>query len=267
MIKAKKKFGQNFLKDSAVLDKIIKAIPEDVKNIVEIGAGLGDLTTRLVNLNAKVKSYEIDSDLVPILREKFSRQIDEGRFSLIHDDALNAWDKGLSDEPYFLVANLPYYVATKMMINAIKDPLCVGLLVMVQREVAVKFSAVSGSSEFSSLAILADLASRARLLFDVPPACFDPAPKVTSSIIEIIKHKSLVGDVFASFSEFEAFCEFLKAAFSAPRKLLAKNLANKFNKQTVLAAFSDLNIAPNSRPHELNTTLYLEIFKKVNNAK
>ncbi|BCX78617.1 16S rRNA (adenine(1518)-N(6)/adenine(1519)-N(6))-dimethyltransferase RsmA [Campylobacter sp. 19-13652] len=267
MIKAKKKFGQNFLKDESIKAKIIQAIPHNADNIVEIGAGLGDLTTRLLELNARVKSYEIDDDLVPILRDKFKSQIQSGEFSLVHSDALSAWDDGLSDEPYFLVANLPYYVATKMILNAIKDPLCKGLLVMVQREVAVKFSAKSGSSEYSALAVLADLASKARLLFDVEAVSFDPPPKVTSSVIEIIKHKSLVGDVFSSDKEFVMFCDFLKAAFSAPRKVLVKNLASKFKKDAVLEAFKELKMAENIRPHELNTTLYLEIFKKVNNGK
>lgn len=190
-----------------------------------------------------------------------------GDFTLVHSDAIMAWEQGLSDEPYFLVANLPYYVATKMMLNAIKDPLCRGLLVMVQREVAVKFSAKSGNSEYSALAVIADLASTTRLLFDVRAECFSPSPKVTSSVIEIIKHKSLVGDVFSSEIEFVMFCDFLKVAFSAPRKMLAKNLASKFKKDAVFKAFAELEIVENIRPHELNTTLYLEIFKKVNNGK
>lgn len=264
MIKAKKKFGQNFLKDSTVVEKIIKAIPKDIHNIVEIGAGLGDLTTRLLELKARVTSYEIDDDLVPVLRDKFKAQIQSGDFKLIHLDALKAWENGLSDSPYFLVANLPYYVATKMILNAIKDPLCTGLLVMIQREVALKFSAKSGSSEYGSLAVLADLSSEARLLFDVAPECFNPPPKVTSSVIEIIKHKSLVGDVFSSIKEFTDFCDFLKTAFIAPRKVLAKNLASKFKKDKILDVFKELEISQNIRPHELNTTLYLEIFKKVN---
>lgn len=252
MIKAKKKFGQNFLKDASVKDKIIKAIPE-VKNIVEIGAGLGDLTRELLKTQAKITSYEIDSELIEILQSEFKTELDSGKFDLINADANEIWQSSsLFKERYFLVANLPYYVATKMILNALKDELCDGLIVMVQREVALKFSAKAGSSDYSALAVIAELFGGASLLFDVPPECFSPAPKVTSSVFAIFKKpiKSWQN------GEYEAFLAFLKKAFASPRKKLAKNLGSE-------QLLNELNIKSNARPHELNSTLYLEIFDKL----
>ena len=141
MIRAKKEFGQNFLKDEAVLSKIIQAIPESVQNVVEIGAGLGDLTRKLLEFY-RLKSFEIDEDLYQILSAKFAQQIASGELKLVLGDALRIWQqRGLERGEYFLVANLPYYVATKMILQAIDDELCSGFLVMIQKEVALKFCA------------------------------------------------------------------------------------------------------------------------------
>ena len=114
MIKAKKKFGQNFLKDSVVLDRIIQAIPKEIFSdkdcdLVEIGAGLGDLTKKLLEIS-KVKSYEIDEDLFIVLNQTFKKEIDEKKLILTLGDALKIWDK-ISQKNYFLVANLPYYLS------------------------------------------------------------------------------------------------------------------------------------------------------------
>ena len=123
-IKAKKCFGQNFLHDEVTLNKIIQAIPKDTQNIVEIGPGLGDLTFRILRI-CGVTSYEIDTELFALLQKKFANEIQNGRLKLFCKDALDQWSEdGLSDEPYFLAANLPYYVATKMILNAIEDEKC-----------------------------------------------------------------------------------------------------------------------------------------------
>ena len=133
MIRAKKEFGQNFLKDEAVLSRIIQAIPENVQNVVEIGAGLGDLTRKLLEFY-RLKSFEIDEDLYQILSAKFAQQIASGELELVLGDALRIWQqRGLERGEYFLVANLPYYVATKMILQAIDDELCGGFLVMIQK--------------------------------------------------------------------------------------------------------------------------------------
>ena len=266
MIKAKKHFGQNFLQDKATLDKIIQAIPKDVENVVEIGPGLGDLTFRLLQIY-KTTSFEIDCELFQILKVKFANEIQNGQLKLFCKDALEQWQQedGLSSENYFLVANLPYYVATKMILNAIDDEKCLGLIVMIQKEVALKFSAKSRDKEFSALSILASLQGRCELLFDVDAKLFNPPPKVTSSVIKLQKTKKIFGkdEIFKDAKQYEAFKAFLRAAFASPRKTLLKNLSTNFDKKALEEIFEDLGLAQNLRPHELDVDSYLKVFERL----
>ena len=266
MIKAKKHFGQNFLQDKATLDKIIQAIPKDVENVVEIGPGLGDLTFRLLQIY-KTTSFEIDCELFQILKVKFANEIQNGQLKLFCKDALEQWQQedGLSSENYFLVANLPYYVATKMILNAIDDEKCLGLIVMIQKEVALKFSAKSKDKEFSALSILASLQGRCELLFDVDAKLFNPPPKVTSSVIKLQKTKKIFGKdgIFKDAKQYEAFKAFLRAAFASPRKTLLKNLSTNFDKKALEEIFEDLDLAQNLRPHELDVDSYLKVFERL----
>ncbi|WP_103628564.1 16S rRNA (adenine(1518)-N(6)/adenine(1519)-N(6))-dimethyltransferase RsmA [Campylobacter concisus] len=266
MIKAKKHFGQNFLQDKATLDKIIQAIPNDVENVVEIGPGLGDLTFRLLQIY-KTTCFEIDCELFQILKAKFANEIQNGQLKLFCKDALEQWQEegGLSSQNYFLVANLPYYVATKMIINAIDDEKCLGLIVMIQKEVALKFSAKSRDKEFSALSILASLQGRCELLFDVDAKLFNPPPKVTSSVIKLQKTKKIFGKdgIFKDAKQYEAFKVFLRAAFASPRKTLLKNLSTNFDKKVLEEIFEDLGLAQNLRPHELDVDSYLKVFERL----
>ncbi len=266
MIKAKKHFGQNFLQDKATLDKIIQAIPNDVANVVEIGPGLGDLTFRLLQIY-KTTCFEIDCELFQILKVKFANEIQNGQLKLFCKDALEQWQQegGLSSKNYFLVANLPYYVATKMILNAIDDEKCLGLIVMIQKEVALKFSAKSKDKEFSSLSILASLQGRCELLFDVDAKLFNPPPKVTSSVIKLQKTKKIFGKdgIFKDAKQYEAFKAFLRATFASPRKTLLKNLSINFDKKALEEIFEDLGLAKNLRPHELDVDSYLKVFERL----
>lgn len=254
MIKAKKEFGQNFLKDGAVLEKIIQSIPNDVKNLVEIGAGLGDLTRFLVKI-CKTTSYEIDKDLIEKLEKDFAKEINSGEFILINSDVLKLWDKNLQKDRYFLCANLPYNVATKIILKAFDDENCDGILVMTQKEVAQKFTAKPKNSNFSSLAIIASLFGEAKILFDVAPSSFVPSPKVFSSVFILQKSKNLLEN-FTNFEEYLEFKEFLKICFSSPRKTLRKNLLSKFDKEI-------LQIDDKIRPHESDCLFYIKIFKMI----
>ncbi len=141
-VKAKKQYGQNFLKDTTILDKIIQSMPTKNNYIVEIGPGLGDLTKNLVKYK-DMTAYEVDTDLIRILESKFAIEIEEGRLKLIHTDVLEAWDKQktLHDGRYDLIANLPYYIATNIILRAFEDSACENIIVMVQKEVAEKFTA------------------------------------------------------------------------------------------------------------------------------
>ena len=270
MIKAKKEFGQNFLKDSVILDKIVQAIPNDTSNIVEIGPGLGDLTLRLLKIS-KVKSYEIDRDLEKILTAKFADELENGRFELVLGDALEIWQNGgLSEKKYFLAANLPYYVATNLILRAIDDDDCLGFVVMVQKEVALKFCPTSKNSDFGAISVLANLFGKCEFLFEVPPLAFEPPPKVTSAVMRLVKNEFLSEHKkFANLDEYAEFKGFLRVCFSAPRKTLLKNLSSKFDKNLLNEIFANLQISQTIRSHELDFALFLKIFKnlKVENER
>lgn len=256
-IKAKKQFGQNFLKDDSILNKIIEAMPNNNNHIVEIGPGLGDLTQRMLKYK-DMTAYEIDSDLLSILRSKFAIEIQSSKLELIHTDVLDIWkQKGTLYEGKFdLIANLPYYIATNIILKAIEDDNCESIIVMIQKEVAEKFAAVEGEKEFSSLGVIARLCSKeCKILFDVPPSCFEPAPKVTSSVLFIKK------DMTAKLES--NFKSFLKVAFAQPRKKLSKNLLGLVDKNLLTIVYNELNIDDNIRPHELSPSLYRQMHKKV----
>ncbi|RXK06558.1 16S rRNA (adenine(1518)-N(6)/adenine(1519)-N(6))-dimethyltransferase RsmA [Halarcobacter bivalviorum] len=261
MVKAKKKFGQNFLKDSSVLNKIIQSMPKNSNHIVEIGPGLGDLTEKLVKYK-DTRAYEVDTDLIGILKTKFAIDIHEKRFELIHTDVLRAWDeKGtLYDGSYDLIANLPYYIATNIILRALEDDNCENIIVMIQKEVALKFSASEGEKEFSGLGVITKLSSKeARILFDVPPESFDPAPKVMSSILYIKKDLDVKLD--------KSFLKFLKVCFAQPRKKLSKNLSTVYDKELLSDVYKDLDLVETLRPHELSASLYSQMYTKVKNGK
>jgi 16S rRNA (adenine1518-N6/adenine1519-N6)-dimethyltransferase len=253
MIRAKKHFGQNFLQDNYYLDKIIQAIPVGNSNtILEIGPGLGDLTERLLQ-KKEVISIEVDEDLYKILVSKFEPEISSGKLKLILGDALSELEHG-SNMPnkYDLVANLPYYVATNIVLKALFDDKCQNVLVLVQKEVAKKFCAQSGSSEYGAISVLADLCGQRYLLFDIPASAFKPAPKIISSVM-LIKKESIQHDLLVSVSKL------LRIAFAAPRKILFKNLSSVYDKELISAAFVDLGIDRDKRPHEISSEIYIKL--------
>ena len=251
---ASKKFGQNFLKSDIYLHKIIQAMPDDDLRVAEIGPGLGDLTKELVKAR-NVTAFEVDKRLCEHLTTEFETPISQGRFELRCGDVLERWGEGaLLDEPYHLVANLPYYIATNIILKAFKDEQCRSVLVMVQKEVAVKFSAQPGEKAFSALSVLAQSVGRATLCFEVEPEAFIPPPKVTSAVLLIEKDRSLDDE------KFEAF---LKIAFAQPRKKLLKNLTAAFSKDIVAQTFDTLGLDPHVRPHEAGTSDYHLLYNEL----
>ncbi len=268
MIKAKKKFGQNFLVDESVKSKIIQAMPNDSLPIVEIGPGLGDLTQKLLQSGKLVSAFEIDLELCDVLKRKFEKEIASGQLTLVCKDVLDVWkDKTLLDKEYHLVANLPYYVATNIILKALHDTKCRTILVMVQKEVAKKFEARANDREFSSLAILANSIANVEVLFDVGADSFVPPPKVTSSVLRLIKEKEFVDSgkkgIFDTQEELVEFEKFLRIAFRAPRKTLSKNLSSEYDKSSILKLLQDLDLMPSVRPHQLSIDKYHLLFKKL----
>lgn len=275
MIKAKKKFGQNFLIDEKILTKIIESTPDlrakNVAKVVEIGCGLGDLTAKLLQKFDEICGYEIDEELFEILQNKFQTEILSKKLELNLGDVLENWGENLRDERYFLVANLPYYVATKIILKAIDDEKCVGMIVMIQKEVAMKFSANCGEKEFSALAIMANLRGKCEICFDVAPDAFNPPPKVVSSVIKIEKSREIYGKnvLFATKKDYENFKNFLKLAFASPRKKLIKTLTANYSVDALKCAFETLKIDENLRSHQIDIALFIKIFNflKANNER
>ncbi|MDU7693595.1 MAG: 16S rRNA (adenine(1518)-N(6)/adenine(1519)-N(6))-dimethyltransferase RsmA [Helicobacter sp.] len=257
-IKPNKKLGQNFLRDDAVKMQILQsisdiwAIPDvgaknDLK-IVEIGAGLGDLSDLLLR-SYDVLSYEIDAKLCEFLHQKYAKEIECKKFELKNADVLKL-ENGhfwLCERPYILVSNLPYYVATHIILKALKDPLCKGLIVMTQKEVAQKFC----DNFANALSVITSHFGSAKLLFDVPKTAFYPQPKVQSSVFSIKK---------TNFKPLDPIFErFLKAAFSHPRKMLLKNLKASFDCDFE-RIFKQLDLNNKIRPSEIEPKIYFDIF-------
>ncbi len=260
-VKAKKQYGQNFLKDTTILDKIIQSMPNNNNYVVEIGPGLGDLTKNLVKYK-DMTAYEVDTDLIGILKSKFAIEMKEGKLKLIHTDVLEAWDKQktLHDGKYDLIANLPYYIATNIILRAFEDKNCEHIIVMVQKEVAEKFTAKVNNKDYSSLGIITESISiDSRILFDVPPESFDPPPKIMSSILYIKKDMDKHLD--------KDFNKFLKACFVQPRKKLSKNLTSVVDKNTISKIYEELNIDDNVRPHEVSSSLYSQMHTRVKDGR
>lgn len=250
-IVAKKKFGQNFLKDKSVLQKIVEAMPNNDNKIVEIGPGLGDLTKYLVDVKS-VEAFEVDTDLCKLLQNKFEKEIATKRLRIHCGDVLTAWKSELIDESYDLVANLPYYIATNIILKALADPKCKNILVMVQLEVAEKFCAHEGDKVFGSLGIITQSVGEAHIVVNVPPTSFEPQPKIDSAVF-LIQKKSDRSD--------KGFEDMLRVAFTQPRKTLMKNLSAVYEKKMLQEAFEKLSLAQTIRPHQVCTDDYHQLYK------
>ncbi len=213
-------------------------MPNTDNLVIEIGPGLGDLTEKLLE-KRRVTAIEIDKDLCEILKEKFPD------LNLICEDVLKLWHDSLADEKYDLIANLPYYIATNIILKALKDKNAQNILVLIQKEVADKFLAKPGDKNYGSLAIIAQSVADVKKEFDIPPGAFVPAPKVMSTVISFSKFKE-------SFDE--EFAKFLRQAFSNPRKTLKKNLSvYKFNP-------GDFGLAETVRPHQVDISTFFRLF-------
>jgi len=252
---ANKRYGQNFLKSDAIIKRIIQSIPNDNLKVAEIGPGLGDLTKELI-MTRNVTAFEVDKRLCEHLQTTFSEPLHTGTLTINCGDVLERWgDNLLLDEPYHLVANLPYYIATNIILKALKDKNCQSVLVMVQKEVAEKFSAQAGEKAFSGLSVLTQTVGFAELLFDVGAENFVPPPKVTSSILLIQKKRS---------EDNKDFEDFLKVAFKQPRKKLSKNLAIYYAKDKIEGLLNNLGVSLTIRPHEAETSMYHHLYNELN---
>lgn len=186
--KFSKSLGQNFLTDESVLSDIVSGAEVNNEDLViEIGPGVGTLTAKLLSKAKKVVSIELDSDLIPILEEELGEQ---PNFSLIHKDALKVdFNEIIGDEKSVkLVANLPYYVTTPIIIKLLKEKYNFkSLTIMIQKEVAERINAEPDCKEYGSLSLLVQYYCNTKIIRKVSPGCFIPQPKVESIVIRLDK--------------------------------------------------------------------------------
>lgn len=218
---AKKSFGQNFLIDQNYIDKIISALnPKREETIVEIGAGRGALTEKLIESGANVIAIELDRDLVPLLRDEFAKY---KNFKLVEIDALKidflqlTKDKGQRTK---LVANLPYNISTAILQRLIGQRAAFSeMILMFQREVVERITAEPGTKERGFLSVLVEAYLETEKLFDIPPNAFRPVPKVWSAVVRLRPKES-------STENEDLFRKIISAGFAQRRKTILNNFKN-----------------------------------------
>jgi 16S rRNA (adenine1518-N6/adenine1519-N6)-dimethyltransferase len=221
MTNAKRRFGQNFLVDRGTVDRIVAAVsPHQDETIIEIGPGLGALTSRLLEKSGRVVAVEFDRELVPKLREKFAAA---ANLKLIEGDALTT-DFCAAIFPAKIarvVANLPYNIATAVLQRLIEQRGCLSeMTLMLQREVVDRITAEPGSSERGFLSVLVEAHCEAEKLFDVAPQSFRPVPKVWSTMVNLRVRPRIAVDV----KDQDLLWQVVSAGFAQRRKTILNNL-------------------------------------------
>ncbi|MBG9542614.1 16S rRNA methyltransferase [Cytobacillus firmus] len=264
----KKSLGQNFLIDSNILRRIVDhADLTEESGAIEIGPGIGALTEQLARRSKKVLAFEIDQRLLPILKETLSPY---PHVSILNEDVLKADVKTAIEREFegfddiMVVANLPYYVTTPIIMKLLEDKLPIrGIVCMLQKEVADRISARPGTKEYGSLSIAVQYYTEAETAMIVPKTVFVPQPNVDSAVIKLTKRKE---PAVAVKSE-SFFFRVTKASFAQRRKTLLNNLTSqlpegKQKKEQILSALEQANIEPGRR----GETLSIEEFARLSDA-
>ncbi len=220
-----KKFGQNFLIDPYVLDKIIRSADITKEDcVIEIGPGIGCVTQALLEHAGKVISIEIDDQLIPILTEQFGS---EPNFKLIHKDVLKVDLKQLIEEEspnkkVKVVANLPYYITTPIIMTLLENELPIeSITVMVQKEVADRLASQPGSKQYGAITVSVNYFCETYLVANVPRNCFMPRPNVDSAVIQL----RIYDEPAVKVGNIKQMFKIIKAAFLLRRKTLLNTLA------------------------------------------
>ena len=258
-----KKFGQNFLIDTHVLDKIIQSanITED-DMVLEIGPGIGTMTQYLAQAAGKVIAVEIDKNLIPILEDTLSGY---DNVCVINEDVLKLDLKKLADEenngkPVKVVANLQYYITTPIIMGLFENEVPVeSITVMVQKEVADRMQTGPGNKDYGALSLAVQYYADPYIVANVPPNCFMPRPKVGSAVIRLTCHQEKPVQV----QDEKLMFNIIRASFNQRRKTLANGLKNAatldFTKEEVEAASDALGKGASVR----GETLTLEEFARL----
>ena len=265
--KFNKNYGQNFIFDKNLLEAIVKdSNISEQDEVLEIGAGAGTLTKVIASHAKKVVSYEIDTNLKPILEENLNNIKNS---SIIFFDALKtplADIESNFDGDYCIVANIPYYITTPLIFKFVgKTNRVKSMNIMVQKEVAQRLVATPKQSDFGSISVILDFYADVKILRRVPKHMFTPSPKVDSAVVQI----NFVKNKYSCNSE--VFEKVVKSAFSNKRKMLVNNLSKDFSlsKQEIISMLNCLNIDRNIRCDALSTNDFVKISQIIptNNKK
>ena len=266
-IKVKKSLGQNFLIEPNILTKMLDVADVNKEtNVIEIGPGIGALTQRLARAAKKVLAFEIDGRLIPVLEDTLS---DHDNVTVIHEDILKVDLETVIQEHFnveerlLVVANLPYYITTPIIMNLLESGLPIdGFAMMMQKEVAERMTAQPNSKAYGSLTVAIQYWCHAKIGFIVPKTVFNPAPNVDSAILVLERRK----EPLVTVKDEAFFFDLVKNSFVQRRKTLWNNLVKayvpgKLTKEQIQEALESVSIEPNRRAE----TLTIEEFAALSN--
>lgn len=258
-----KRFGQNFLIDTHVLDKIIDAsqITKD-DFVLEIGPGIGTMTQYLAEAAREVAAVEIDKSLIPILKDTLKEW---DNVTVINDDILKVDIARLAREknqgrPIKVVANLPYYITTPIIMGLFENHVPLdSITIMVQKEVAERMQVGPGTKDYGALSLAVQYYAAPKIVANVPPNCFMPRPKVGSAVIRLDRHLEPPIQV----RDEKLMFRLIRAAFNQRRKTLLNALRNSqdldYSKEQIEQALRDCGLAPNIRGEALNLEQFADL--------
>ena len=258
-----KKFGQNFLIDTHVLDKIIRAAEITKEDMVlEIGPGIGTMTQYLAEAAGTVVAVEIDKNLIPILSDTLSAY---ENVTIINEDVLKLDIQKLANEenqgrPIKVVANLPYYITTPIIMGLFENHVPVeSITVMVQKEVADRMQTGPGNKDYGALSLAVQYYAEPYIVANVPPNCFMPRPKVGSAVIRLTCHEQPPVEV----KDERLMFDIIRASFNQRRKTLANGLNNSdklsFSKEEITEAIESLGKGSSVRGEALTLEEFAEL--------
>lgn len=258
-----KKFGQNFLIDTHVLEKIVTAAGVTKDDLVlEIGPGIGSMTQYLCEHAREVIAVEIDTALIPILKETLA---DYDNVTVINKDILKVDIKELAVErnqgrPIKVVANLPYYITTPIIMGLFESHVPIdNITVMVQKEVADRMQVGPGTKDYGALSLAVQYYAEPYIVANVPPNCFIPRPNVGSAVIRLTTHKEIPIQV----DDEKLMFRLIRASFNQRRKTLVNGLNNSpeihLSKDVIAKAIEELGVSPTIRGEALDLKQFAEL--------
>ena len=258
-----KRFGQNFLVDARVLDKIIQSAGVTKEDcVLEVGPGIGTMTQALSEAARQVVAVEIDDHLIPILQETLKEC---PNVKVIHGDILKTDVKAIADEynegcPLHVIANLPYYITTPIIMGLFESGVPLNsITIMVQKEVADRMKAEPGTKDYGALSLAVQYYAEPYLVANVPPNCFIPRPNVGSAVIRLTRHEQPPVQV----ADEKLMFRLIRAAFNQRRKTLANSLNNSpelfFPKEQIQEAIAALDVSPSVRGEALSLEQFAQL--------